>query len=72
MQDVSPGFGEVKLDAAGPVKVTAKVAFAKDVALGTAPGAPAAEGHDPQARTRRERQGRGGEGHPGRRQGRTT
>ena len=34
----SPGFGEVKLDAAGPVKVTAKVAFAKDVPLGTAPG----------------------------------
>ena len=29
----------MKLDAAGPVKVTAKVAFAKDVALGTAPGA---------------------------------
>lgn len=35
----SPGFGDVKLDAAGKVKVTAKVAFAKDVALGTAPGA---------------------------------
>jgi len=39
VQDVSPGFGEVKLDAAGSVKVTAKVAFARDVALGTAPGA---------------------------------
>jgi len=35
----SPGFGDVKLDVAGKVKVTAKVAFAKDVALGTAPGA---------------------------------
>ena len=35
----SPGFGDVKLDAAGTAKVTAKVAFAKDVALGTAPGA---------------------------------
>jgi hypothetical protein len=39
VQNVSPGFGEVKLDAAGPVKVKARVAFAKDVALGTAPGA---------------------------------
>ena len=29
----------MKLDAAGSVKVTAKVAFARDVALGTAPGA---------------------------------
>ena len=36
---VSPGFGDVKLAAAGMTKVTAKVAFAKDVALGTAPGA---------------------------------
>jgi hypothetical protein len=35
----SPGFGDVKLDAAGQLKVTAKVAFAKDVPLGTAPGA---------------------------------
>ena len=36
---VAPGFGEVKLDAAGTAKVTARVAFARDVALGTAPGA---------------------------------
>jgi len=35
----SPGFGDVTLDKAGPVKVTAKVAFARDVPLGTAPGA---------------------------------
>jgi hypothetical protein len=35
----APGFGDVKLDAAGKVKVAAKVAFAKNVALGTAPGA---------------------------------
>jgi hypothetical protein len=35
----SPGYGDVKLDTAGKVKVSAKVAFAKDVALGTAPGA---------------------------------
>jgi hypothetical protein len=40
----SPGYGEVKLDAAGTAKVTAKVAFAKDVALGTAPGAQAPTG----------------------------
>ena len=33
-------FGEVKLDQPGPVQVRAKVAFAKDVALGTAPGVP--------------------------------
>jgi hypothetical protein len=46
VQDVSPGFGEVKLDAAGPVKVSAKVAFAKDVALGTAPGAQAPKPND--------------------------
>jgi hypothetical protein len=38
---VAPGFGDVKLDAPGKVKVTGKVAFAKDVALGTAPGAQA-------------------------------
>jgi hypothetical protein len=44
VKDVAPGFGEVKLDAAGPVKVTAKVAFAKDVSLGTAPGAQAPTG----------------------------
>jgi hypothetical protein len=36
----APGFGDVKLDAPGNVKVAAKVAFAKDVALGTAPGVP--------------------------------
>lgn len=36
----SPGYGDVKLDAAGQVKVTTKVAFARDVALGTAPGVP--------------------------------
>ncbi|MBA4067593.1 MAG: hypothetical protein C0501_28590 [Isosphaera sp.] len=41
---VAPGFGEVKLDAPGTVKVTAKVAFGKDVALGTAPGAQAPVG----------------------------
>ena len=35
----APGYGDVKLDAAGKVKVTAKVAFAKDVSLGTAPAA---------------------------------
>ncbi len=40
----SPGFGDVKLAAAGPVKVTAKVAFGKEVALGTAPGAIAPTG----------------------------
>ncbi|VTS02703.1 carbamate hydrolase : Uncharacterized protein OS=Planctomyces maris DSM 8797 GN=PM8797T_04490 PE=4 SV=1: EF-hand_5: EF-hand_5 [Gemmata massiliana] len=40
----SAGFGDVKLDAAGMVKVTAKVAFAKDVSLGTAPGAQAPVG----------------------------
>ena len=37
--DKSPGFGDVALNQAGPVKVSAKVAFAKDVVLGTAPGA---------------------------------
>ncbi len=37
--DKSPGFGDVALDKPGAVKVSAKVAFAKDVALGTAPGA---------------------------------
>ncbi|AMV22927.1 EF hand [Gemmata sp. SH-PL17] len=40
----SAGFGDVKLDASGMVKVTAKVAFAKDVSLGTAPGAQAPTG----------------------------
>jgi hypothetical protein len=44
VNDVSPGFGEVKLDAAGKVKVAAKVAFAKNVSLGTAPGAQAPQG----------------------------
>jgi len=37
----APGFGDVKLDAAGHVKVKAKVAFASKVELGTANGAPA-------------------------------
>ena len=41
----APGYGEVKLDAAGKVKVSAKVAFAKDVSLGTAPGAVAPTGN---------------------------
>ncbi|HXD85783.1 MAG TPA: CehA/McbA family metallohydrolase [Urbifossiella sp.] len=36
----APGFGEVKLDAAGNVKVSAKVAFASKLDLGTANGAP--------------------------------
>src|SRR5262249_2025571 len=40
----APGFGEVKLEQGGPVKVTAKVAFARDVTLGTAPGARAPVG----------------------------
>ena len=40
----APGFVDVKLEQAGPVKVTAKVAFAKDVVLGTAPGAQAPTG----------------------------
>jgi hypothetical protein len=44
VKDVAPGFGEVKLDAPGTVRVTAKVAFGKDVALGTAPGAQAPVG----------------------------
>ena len=42
--DTAPGYGDVKLDAAGKVKVSAKVAFAKDVSLGTAPGAVAPTG----------------------------
>jgi hypothetical protein len=37
---IAPGFGEVKRDAAGNVKVTAKVSFGKDVSLGTAIGGP--------------------------------
>jgi len=36
---VSPGFGDAKLDQPGNVAVKATVAFASDVALGTAPGA---------------------------------
>jgi hypothetical protein len=40
VNDASPGFGDVKLDQPGKVKVTAKLAFAKDIALGTAPGVP--------------------------------
>jgi hypothetical protein len=39
-----PGYDDAKLDKPGPVKVTAKVAFAKDVSLGTAPGAVAPTG----------------------------
>jgi hypothetical protein len=44
VNDVSPGFGEVKLEQPGMVRVAAKVAFAKDVPLGTAPGAQAPSG----------------------------
>lgn len=44
VNDTSAGYGDVKIDAAGKVKVSAKVAFAKDVALGTAPGATAPTG----------------------------
>jgi hypothetical protein len=39
VNDASPGFGDVKLEQPGNVKVSAKVAFARNVALGTAPGA---------------------------------
>jgi EF hand len=35
---VAPGFGDVVLDKAGPVKVNAKVAFAKNAVLGTSNG----------------------------------
>jgi hypothetical protein len=45
VKDVSPGFGEVKLDKPGSVKITAKLAFAKDPALGTAPGAQVPKGN---------------------------
>jgi hypothetical protein len=41
---VAPGYGEVKLKAPGSVQVKAKVAFAKEVALGTAPGAEVPKG----------------------------
>jgi hypothetical protein len=41
---VAPGFGDAKLDQAGMVKVTAKVAFGKDLALGTANGGPTPQG----------------------------
>lgn len=41
---MSPGFGEVNLPAPGNVKVTGKVAFARDPALGTAPGAQVPKG----------------------------
>lgn len=41
----SPGYGDVKLDKPGTVKVSAKVAFAKDISLGTAPGAVAPTGN---------------------------
>ncbi|HEY3788862.1 MAG TPA: CehA/McbA family metallohydrolase, partial [Urbifossiella sp.] len=37
---VAPGFGEVKLDAAGMASVSARVAFASAMPLGTANGAP--------------------------------
>lgn len=37
---VAPGFGEVKLDTPGAVKVSAKVAFSADLSLGTANGGP--------------------------------
>ncbi len=35
---IAPGFGDVKRAAAGNVQVAAKVSFAKNVSLGTAPG----------------------------------
>jgi hypothetical protein len=38
VNDIAPGFGEVKLDQGGMVQVKAKVAFAKDVLLGTSVG----------------------------------
>ncbi|MCS7270216.1 MAG: CehA/McbA family metallohydrolase, partial [Gemmataceae bacterium] len=41
---VAPGFGTVALTAPGKVQVKAKVAFGREVALGTAPGAPAPTG----------------------------
>jgi hypothetical protein len=37
---VAPGFGDVNIDKPGRVMVRAKVAFAKDMPLGTAPGVP--------------------------------
>ena len=40
----SPGFGDVKLDAGGMVNVKAKVAFGKDMPLGTAKGGKAQVG----------------------------
>ena len=42
---LAPGFGDVKLDQGGIVKVTAKVAFARDLVLGTSNGAPAPTGN---------------------------
>lgn len=44
VNDVSPGTSDVKLDKSGTVKVTAEVAFAGDVALGTANGGKQPEG----------------------------
>jgi hypothetical protein len=41
---MAPGFGDVALDAPGTAKVTAKVAFASDLSLGTAVGGLAPEG----------------------------
>jgi hypothetical protein len=38
VNDTAPGFGEVKLDQGGMVQVKAKVAFGKDVVLGTSVG----------------------------------
>src|SRR5207244_10709083 len=43
--DGQPRAGEVKLDEPGKVKVTAKVAFGRDVALGTAKGGPTPQGN---------------------------
>jgi len=42
---VAPGFGEVKLEAAGTAKVSAKVAFASALPFGTANGAPVPKGN---------------------------
>jgi len=39
VNEIAPGFGDVKLEKPGAVKVTAKVAFARHPVLGTAPGA---------------------------------
>ena len=44
VNDKSPGFEDVAIDGPGNVKVKAKVVFAKDLALGTAPGGDAPTG----------------------------